>query len=252
MVRRSLAPIRAKLRSRLSATSRFRLAGPGSVVAATLAVLLAIPVVARAETVMVVGVIVNDKQERVGGALVRLYTTSTKTGRPLAEDRSSTRGIFSLYRTNISGDFGDLYVVYEGETGTAEPIRVSLKSTDGGRREFRTADMVLLTVTAERSLSNDEAATRIAAFSQTQAILVQAGARDTRTASEAVQRRTREVAAAAPGLTGREATEAVQRKTNDKLKIMPFEFKVVSPGSGSPKDIRVVMEPRKDPSKGVS
>src|SRR5688572_30299870 len=104
MVRPSLAPILA--------ISRLR---PGRPLAALVVLLstlaiLAMPAIVRADTVMVVGVIVNDKQDRVGGALVRLYTTSTKIGRPLAEDRSSPRGVFRLYRTNISGDLGDLYV----------------------------------------------------------------------------------------------------------------------------------------------
>ena len=214
MARRSLAPMRT--------TSRFR---PGRLIAATLAALLAMPVLVRADTVLVVGVIVNDKQERVGGALIRLYTTSTQMGRALAEDRSSTRGIFSLYRTNIAGDLGELYVVYEGETGTAEPIRVSLKPADGGLTEARTADMVVLTVNAERRLSNDEAASRIAAIGQTQAILVQAGVRDTKTANEAVQLRTRQVVAVTPNLSERDAAE-IERKVNARLMLQSSGLRV--------------------------
>jgi hypothetical protein len=240
MVRPSLAPIHA--------ISRFRPARP---LAAALAVLLAMlavltmPAVARADTVMVVGVIVNDKQDRVGGALVRLYTTSTKIGRPLAEDRSSSRGVFRLYRTNISGDLGDLYVVYEEASGTAEPIRVSLKPADGGLAEARTADMVVLTVTAERQLSKEEAATHVAAIAKTQAILVQAGVRDSKTANETVQLRARQVIAAVPNFTGRDK-EQFERSTIDKLKVLPFGTIDVSKG------IRLAMEPKRDPTKGVS
>jgi hypothetical protein len=216
MVRPSPDPIRAISRSR-----------PGRLLAAALVVLqatlmtLGVPAIARADTVMVLGVIVNEKQERVGGALVRLYTTSTKIGRPLAEDRSSPRGVFSLYRTNISGDLGDLYVVYEEASGTAEPIRVSLKPADGGLTQARTADMVVLTVTAERQLSNEEAATRVAAIAKTQAILVQAGVRDSKTANDAVQARTRQVIATVPNFTVRDA-QVLQRNTNDRLKVLPF------------------------------
>jgi hypothetical protein len=237
MVRPSLAPILAILRF-----------SPGRLQAAGLAALLAmlaIPEIARADTVMVVGVIVNDKQERVGGALVRLYSTSTKMGRALAEDRSSTRGVFSLYRTNISGDLGDLYVVYEGETGTAEPLRVSLKPADAGRTEARTADIVVLTVTAERQLSRDEAATRVAAIAKTQAILVQAGVRDSKTANDAVQSRTRQVIASVPNFN-RGDTKDFERITIDKLKVLPFGTTDVSKG------IRLAMEPKRDPTKGVS
>ena len=237
MVKRLLAPILTTSLSR-----PFRPARPGKLLAAALVALLAMPVLARAETVMVVGVIVNDKQERVGGALIRLYTTSTKMGRALAEDRSSTHGVFMLSRTNIAGDLGDLYIVYEGETGTAEPMRVSLKPADGWLTAARTADMVVLTVTAERRLSNDEAATRIAAIGQTQAILVQAGVRDAKTANEAVQLRTRQVVAAAPNLTGRDV-ELVERKVNDRLKVLPFK-------SDFSKGIRVGMEPKTKAPKG--
>jgi hypothetical protein len=240
MVRPSPAPIRA--------TSRF---SPARLLAAALIALqatlamLAVPAIVHAETVIVLGVIVNDKQERVGGALVRLYTTSTKIGRPLAEDRSSPRGVFSLYRTNISGDLGDLYVVYEEASGMAEPIRVALKPADGGRAEARTADMVVLTVTAERQLSRDEAATRVAAIAKTQAILVQAGVRDSKTANDTVQLRTRQVIAAVPNFN-RSDTKDFERITIDKLKVLPFGAADISKG------IRLAMEPKRDPTKGVS
>jgi hypothetical protein len=213
MVRPSLAPILA--------ISRFK---PARLLVAGLVVLqatLAMPAIVRADTVMVFGVIVNEKQDRIGGALIRLYSTSTKVGRALAEDRSSTRGVFRLYRTNISGDLGDLYVVYEGETGTAEPLRVSLKPIDPGLTEARTADMVVLTVTAERQLSKDEAATRVGAIAKTQAILVQAGVRDSKTANETVQLRTRQVIAAVPNFSGRDA-QVLERSANERLKVLPF------------------------------
>ena len=242
MVRRSLAPILA-----ISRFTAARLLSAALATVLTMLAVLAQPTLARADTVMVVGVIVSDKQERVGGALVRLYTTSTKMGRALAEDRSSTRGIFRLYRTNISGDLGDLYVVYEGESGTAEPIRVSLKPAEAGLglTEARTADMVVLTVTAERQLSKDEAATRVAAIAKTQAILVQAGVRDSKTANEAVQLRTRQVIAAVPNFNLRDA-EHFERNTIDKLKVLPFGAIDVSKG------IRLAMEPKRDPTRGVS
>jgi hypothetical protein len=220
MARRSLAPIPMTSSIKAGRRPRTALAAAlAATLAATLAALLALPAIAHAETVMVLGVIVNEKQERVGGALIRLYTTSTQMGRPLAEDRSSTRGVFSLYRTNIAGDLGDLYVVYEGESGMAEPIRVSLKPGDAGLAEARTADMVVLTVNTERRLSNDEAKARIAAISSTQAILVRAGVRDAKTASDAVQLRTRQVVAVTPNLSEREAA-TIERDVNARLKLM--------------------------------
>lgn len=240
MVTPSHAPILA-----ISRLSPSRLPAAALVVLLATLASLAMPAVVRADTVMVVGVIVNDKQDRVGGALVRLYTTSTKIGRPLAEDRSSPRGVFSLYRTNISGDLGDLYVVYEEASGTAEPIRVSLKPADGGLAQARTADMVVLTVTAERQLSREEASTRVAAIAKTQAILVQAGVRDSKTANETVQLRTRQVVAAVPNFN-RSDTKDFERITIDKLKVLPFGATDVSKG------IRLAMEPKRDPTKGVS
>lgn len=243
MVRPSLA--------RILARSRFRHAEirPHAAVRAVLLLMvaaiatLATPAIARAETVMVVGVIVDEKDARVGGALVRLYTTSANMGKPLAEDRSSTRGIFSLYRTNISGDLGELYVVYEGETGAAEPIRVSLKPADSGLAQARTADMVVLTVTAERKLSKEEASTRVAAIAKTQAILVQAGVRDAKTANDAVQNRTRQVIAAVPNFNRRD-TQEFERTTIDKMNALPFRPLDVS------KNIRMAIDPARPPNRG--
>jgi hypothetical protein len=235
MVRPSLAPIPA--RSRLPVV---RLLAPA------LAVVLLMPALVRADTVMVVGVVVDSRQQRVGGALVRLYTTSTKMGSALAQDRSSPHGVFRLYRTNISGDLGDLYVVYEGDTGTAEPLRVSLQPVDGGLTEARTPDIVVLTVTVERNLSKREAAARVEAIAKTQAILVQAGVRDAKTANEAVKLRTREVIAAVPNFDQKDA-EVFERNTIDKLKVLPFGTADVSKG------VHVAMEPAKRiPGKGVS
>ena len=71
---------------------------------------------ASADTLLIVGVAVDTAGARMPGALVRLYATSNVLKTPLAEDRTSERGIFSLYRTNIAGDIGDLFVVYEGAT----------------------------------------------------------------------------------------------------------------------------------------
>jgi hypothetical protein len=240
MVRPSPAPIRARSRFRPA-----RLLAPALAVLLVMLAILAAPAIVHADTVMILGVIVNERQERVGGALIRLYTTSTKMGHALAEDRSSTRGVFRLYRTNISGDLGDLYVVYEGDTGTAEPLRVSLQPVDGGLTEARTPDMVVLTVVADRSLSKRDAATRVAAIAKTQAILVQAGVRDAKTANDTVQLRTREVIAAVPNFDQRDR-ELFERTTIDKLKVLPFGTTDVSKG------IRLAMEPAKDPSKGVS
>jgi len=103
----------------------------------------------------------------------------------------------------------------------------------------------VLTVTAERQLSREEASTRVAAIAKTQAILVQAGVRDSKTANETVQLRTRQVIAAVPNFTGRDR-EQFERSTIDKLKVLPFGAADVSKG------IRLAMEPKRDPTKGVS
>src|SRR4051812_10830466 len=88
----------------------------------------------RAETLVVVGVMIDAKGDRVAGAPVRLCATETKLGAPLAEDRTSSRGVFTLYRTNVGGDLGELYVVYAGDDGKAEPVKVTLSPVTDGRR----------------------------------------------------------------------------------------------------------------------
>jgi len=176
---------------------------------------------------------------------VRLYTTSTKMGSALAQDRSSPRGLFSLYRTNISGDLGDLYVVYEGDTGTAEPIRVSLQPVDGGLTEARTSDMVVLTLQAGRNIGKRDAAVRIEAIAKTEAILVQAGARDAKSANERVQHRTREVIASVPNFDRNDA-ELFERTTIEKLKVLPFGTADISKG------VRIAMDPASSGPKGQS
>jgi hypothetical protein len=105
--------------------------------------------------------------------------------------------------------------------------------------------MVIMTVTAGRGLSKREAAAHVAAIAKTQAILVQAGVRNEQTANETVHRRTREVIAAVPNFDQRDV-ELFERGTIDKLKSLPFTTIDVSKG------LRLAMEPKKDPSKGVS
>lgn len=78
----------------------------------------------RADTLLIVGVAADKTGQRMPGALVRLYATSNTVGEALAEDRTSERGIFTLYRTNIAGDIGDLFIVYQGEPDkVASPLK---------------------------------------------------------------------------------------------------------------------------------
>lgn len=113
------------------------------------------------------------------GALVRLYATSNTIGEPLAEDRTSERGIFTLYRTNIGGDIGDLFVVYQGEPDkVASPLKVVLHAAGQGVRQSRTSDLIILQIPQNATLTTDEAAERITAITQTEAVLVEAGVSD--------------------------------------------------------------------------
>lgn len=172
---------------------------------ALLAVMLA-PMSVRADTLIIVGVAVDKTGQRMSGALVRLYATSNPVKAPLAEDRTSERGIFSLYRTNIAGDIGNLFIVYEGEQDkVAEPLKVTLKPISEGLIQSRTSDLVILQLPQNATLTSDEAAERIAAVAQTQAVLVEAGAAETTTAERVVAARSTEimakVAVGQPGTT---------------------------------------------------
>ncbi len=132
-----------------------------------------------ADTLIVVGVAVSKDGQRVPGAQVGLYATSNKVGKPLAQDRTSDRGIFNLYRSNIAGDLGELYVLYEGDSGVASPVKVSLKSPANALIDARTNDLIVLPPLPQNAqLSQDEAAQRIAAIVQTQSVLVKAGVID--------------------------------------------------------------------------
>ncbi|HEY0874601.1 MAG TPA: hypothetical protein VGD94_14105 [Vicinamibacterales bacterium] len=169
---------------------------------------------ARADTLVIVGVAVDKAGQRMSGALVRLYATSNQIGTALAEDRTSERGIFSLYRTNIAGDIGDLYVVYEGESDkTAAPLKVSLRSAADGLLQSRTADLIILSTPAQPTLSTEEAAEQIAAITQTQTVLVGAGISDQSKSAAIVTQRAAEVMAKVPQQGGRD----VRKLTIDKL-----------------------------------
>ena len=173
---------------------------------------------------MVVGVAVNSKGERVTGGLVRLYATQTKLGAPLAEDRTSDRGVFSLYRTNIGGDIGDLYVVYMGDGGKAEPLKVVLGTAKDGRVEVRTNDLIVLVVPANASVTQPEAVAYIAAVTNTEGILTKAGAKSQADADAAVRQQTATVLAQArltdPGKTAAAKEAITKRLIDDSFKGM--------------------------------
>lgn len=163
---------------------------------ALVALLLATPGMLMADTLVIVGVAVDKSGQRIPGALVRLYATSRALKEPLAQDRTSERGIFSLYRDNIAGDIGNLFVVYEGDGDkVAAPLKVTLKKATGAVFESRTADLVVLPIMQNASLSSVEASERIAAITQTQAVLVEAGVSDQTKSSEVVVARTSEIMA---------------------------------------------------------
>jgi len=165
-------------------------------IAIALLALVLWPMSVRADTLIIVGVAVDKAGQRMSGALVRLYATSNTVKAALAEDRTSERGIFSLYRTNIAGDIGNLFIVYEGEQDkVAEPLKVTLRPVSEGLIQSRTSDLVILQLPQTATLTSDEAAERIAAVTQTQAVLVEAGAAETTVAGRVVAARSTEIMA---------------------------------------------------------
>lgn len=139
---------------------------------------LALPSVISADTLMIIGVTVTKDGQRVPGVMVRLYATANRVGRALAEDRTSDRGIFNLYLTNVAGDIGELFVVYEGSEGVAEPLRVSLRTAQAGLLESRPGDLTVLPIAPNARLTSAEASERMTAVAKTQQVLVLAGVTD--------------------------------------------------------------------------
>jgi hypothetical protein len=165
--------------------------------------LLSMPV--AADTIMIIGVVVSKDGQRVPGANILLYATSSQLGKPLAQDRTSERGIFNLYRSNIAGDLGDLYVVYLGDAGDAAPLKVSLKAVQSGLIEARTGDVIVLPK-ATAALTPADAAERIAAITQTQSVLARAAAITQTQAEATIAARTNDVAAWIPSTPAATAT----------------------------------------------
>jgi hypothetical protein len=170
----------------------------------------------RAETLVVVGVMIDAKGDRVAGAPVRLCATETKIGAPLAEDRTSSRGVFTLYRNNIGGDLGELYVVYAGDDGKAEPVKVTLSPVMDGRREARTSDLVVLTVPVATAVAKPDALAYLAASTNTETVLVKAGIK-TQAAADALIKQQTETVLARASLTGTEATAAAEDELGKRL-----------------------------------
>jgi hypothetical protein len=169
--------------------------------------------IAVADTLMIIGVVVSPDGQRVAGADVRLYATLNQLGKPLAQDRTSERGIFNLYRTNIAGELGELYVVYEGNRGDAKPLNVTLKAAGDGRIEARTEDVVVLPA-ASASVTPTEAAERIAAVTETQAVLVKAGVMDQAKADATIAARTTNILTRLPPSSGAVSTVKHLTETN--------------------------------------
>lgn len=176
-----------------------------------------------ADTLIIVGVVVDKSGQRLSGALVRLYGTAHATGQALAEDRTSERGIFSLYRTNIAGDLGELFVVYHGDVGlVANPLKVSVTTVQPGLIQSRTADLVVLTAIPTDVLSSAAAADQIAAITNTQAVLAQVGVVTNAQADAQVAKQTE----ATMLVVGWSATKAAQISEMTAPKInLPADFK---------------------------
>lgn len=174
--------------------------------------------VASGDTLSVVGVAVRKQDgQRVAGALVKLVAASASIG-VLAQDRTSDRGVFNLYCTNLAGDIGDLYVVYDGPDA-ATPLRVTVGV--GGRNgyiDIRTGDLVVLTSSETAMLSEDDAAEQLSAVIKTQAVLAHAGLITKEKADQVVAARS---AALRPHIVPSELA-LVRSKTFDKLS----EFKL--------------------------
>jgi hypothetical protein len=183
--------------------------------------LLGIANAAYPDTLSIIGVVVKKGADRVQGASVKLYSTSNKTGKPLAIDTASERGVFNLYRTNIAGDLGDLFVVYEGGEGVADPLKVSLGSAKDGLIEVRTQDVVVNPAAEGGALTQEQAADAMASVSRTAVVLVQAGVLTEDEAKNQVTKKTTQILAKVP--KANLDIQQLQFRTGTIIK--PSEFK---------------------------
>ena len=157
---------------------------------AILSLVAALPT--RADTLIVVGVIVKKDGSRVGGAPVRLVLTNS-TGTPLATDFSSDRGVFALIRQNVSGDLNDLFVVYDGADGVAVPLKAAVHVADIVRHG-RTGDLIVLpNLQSASNAAPAEIAERLDAIAATEAVLVAARIKDEQAGRLAASRHSLEI-----------------------------------------------------------
>ena len=121
-----------------------------------------------------------------------------------------------MYRNNIGGDVGELYVVYAGDDGKAEPVKVTLSPVMDGRREARTSDLVVLTVPVATAVAKPDALAYLAASTNTETVLVKAGIK-TQAAADALIKQQTETVLARASLTGTEATAAAKDELGKRL-----------------------------------
>jgi len=166
---------------------------------------------------MVVGVAVGKADgKRMAGVTVRLVASSAAVG-VLAEDRTSAQGVFNLFVRNIAGAIGDLYVVYDGTDASVTPLRVSVGPSRDGVFDVRPGDLHFLALTANTSLSAEEASEHLAAVLQTQAVLVSAGVLDRAKSDQVVSARSEDIRRRVPSLSPANA-RVIENRTSERLK----------------------------------
>ncbi len=193
---------------------------------------------AYADTLSIIGVVVKKGADRARGATVKLYSTSNKTGKPLAVDTASDRGVFNLVRTNIAGDLGDLFVVYEGGEGVADPLKVSLGSAKEGIIQVRTQDVVVKPASEVGALTQEQAADAMASVTSTASVLVQAGVLTEDEAKIQVTKKTTQILAKVPKADL--DIQQLQSRTNMIIKSSEFKGFKLDPRSIATESIQRV------------
>lgn len=95
------------------------------------------------DTLIVVGVAVDEQGRRLPGIAVTLLAGAAGLGL-LAEDRTSATGVFSLHAQNLAGPIPELAVVHESESAVAKPVRVKVGGSKNGLYDVRAADLRVL------------------------------------------------------------------------------------------------------------
>lgn len=166
--------------------------------------------VARADTVVVTGVVVlGTESQRAGGQTVQLFALAGTKGL-VAADQTSARGVYAFVMENVGPEVGELWVTISSAEFASSPVRVGLQPFRQGARRGLADDLVLRPKKPVGALSRHDAVELLAALTNEEALRVGAGVTTSKSAQNAVT-------AYAELVIGRVDKKAVSKASLDAL-----------------------------------